>query len=110
MGQGFSVNVGRLAAGSQDVTDLERRCQVVTGDAVGALVSMAGSTGHPGLDSALTVAVDQGAKAFFSMAAVYQHVSVGLTASAGTYTATEQIIAKAARAAVTAGAVLGEHR
>ena len=49
MGQGFSVNARKLAAGSQDVTGLLGRCEAIAADAVQAIVAMGGTAGHAGL-------------------------------------------------------------
>ena len=40
MGQGFSVNARKLAAGSQDVTGLLGRCEAIAADAVQAIAGM----------------------------------------------------------------------
>ena len=93
MGQGFSVNAAKLQEGSQEVGNLQGRCEVIAGDAVDALAGMAGSAGHPALASALTGAAGQGAKAFWAMGAAYGHVSSSLSASAANYTKTDEGIA-----------------
>ncbi len=72
MGQGFSVNLSKLRAGSQDMTGLQGRCENIAGDAVDALAGMAGSAGHAGLASALTSATGQGFRAFVEMGVVYR--------------------------------------
>lgn len=93
MGQGFSVSVAKLRAGSQDVGALLDRCLIIAGDAVDALAGMAGSVDHAGLASALGGAAGQGARMFWAMGATYQHVGSGLAASAETYADTEHGIA-----------------
>jgi hypothetical protein len=97
MSQGFSVNPAKLQAGSQEVGELLERCQAIAAGAIAALSGMADSAGHLGLASALTGAAGQGARTFFGIGSVYQHVSGGLDASADTYASTEQAIAAKAR-------------
>jgi hypothetical protein len=97
VGQGFSVNAAKLQEGSQEVSNLQGRCEVVGGDAVDALAGMAGSAGHPVLASALTGAAGQGLVAFWAVGTAYQHVSNGLNASAETYSNAERAIAVKAR-------------
>ena len=90
MGKGFSVRPGTLAAGSQQVSDLVDRCGTIASDAVQALAAMEGSAGHQPLASALGGAAGTSTRSFLDIGAVYQHVSQSLSASAGTYTSTEQ--------------------
>lgn len=93
VGQGFSVDAAKLQAGSQEVSNLQGRCEIIAEDAVVALAGMAGSAGHPALVSALTGAAGQGLATFWAVGAAYQHVSNGLSASAETYSNAEQAIA-----------------
>jgi hypothetical protein len=93
VGQGFSVSAARLQAGSQEVSNLQSRCDVIAGDAVDTLAGMAASAGHPALASALSGAAGQGVRAFFTMGAAYGHVSSSLAASAANYTSADQAIA-----------------
>lgn len=93
MGQGFSVNAPKLQEGSQEVDNLQGRCEVIAGDAVDALAGMAGSAGHPALASALTGAAEQGLVTFWAVGTAYQHVSKGLSASAETYSNADRAIA-----------------
>ncbi len=93
VGQGFSVNAAKLRVGSQEISNLQGRCEVIAGDAADTLTGMAGSAGHPILASALTGAAGQGVRAFLAMGAAYEHVSSSLTASAENYTSTDQAIA-----------------
>jgi uncharacterized protein YukE len=93
MGAGFSVTPSALQAGSQDVASLQGRCMAVGQDAVGALTAMAGTAGHPGLESALTGAAGRGNKAFTGMWAAYGHCSQGLATSAQTYSSNESALA-----------------
>jgi hypothetical protein len=93
VGQGFSVNAAKLQEGSQEVTNLQNRCEVVAGDAVDALAGMAGSAGHPALASALTGAAGQGLVTLWAVGAAYQHVTKGLSVSAETYSDAERAIA-----------------
>ena len=53
VGQGFSVNAAKLQEGSEQVSGLQGRCEVIAGDAADTLTGMAGSAGHRGLASAL---------------------------------------------------------
>ncbi len=92
MGQGFSVNAAKLREGSQEVGNLQGRCEVIAGDAVDALAGMAASAGHPALASALMGAAGQGSVTFWAVGTAYQHVSNGLSASAATYSNTERVI------------------
>jgi hypothetical protein len=46
VGQGFSVNAAKLQEGSQEVGNLQGRCEVIAGDAVDALAGMAGFGPH----------------------------------------------------------------
>lgn len=100
MGAGFSVRTGPLAAGSQDVAELQGRCLAIAEDAVAALAAMAGSAGHPGLASALSGAAKRGNGAFAGMWAAYRHASQSLAATAATYDRAEQANAAAAQAVV----------
>jgi hypothetical protein len=90
VGEGFSVNAGKLAAGSQDLAGLQSWCAELREGSAGALQGMSGSAGHAGLASALAGAEGRGAKAFVEMAAAYRHVIDGLAASAANYAATER--------------------
>ena len=90
VGQGFSVNAAKLQEGSQEVGNLQDRCEVIAGDAADTLTGMAGSAGHAGLASALSGAAGQGIKAFLVLGAAYGHVSSSLSASATNYTKTDQ--------------------
>lgn len=92
VGHGFSVNAAKLQAGSQEVSNLQGRCEVIAGDAVDTLARMAGSTGHPALASALTGAAGQGARVFYAAGAAYGHVSSSLAASAANYISADQAI------------------
>jgi hypothetical protein len=96
VGQGFSVDVPKLRAGSQEVSNLQGRCEVIAGDAVDSLAGMAGSAGHPALTSALTGAADQGFRTFLAMGAAYGHVSSSLAVSAANYASADQAIASRA--------------
>jgi hypothetical protein len=98
VGQGFSVSAGKLRAGSQDVGALLDRCLLIAEDSVDALAGMADSAGHPGLASALSGAVGQGARTFWAMGTACRHVSASLAASADNYADTEQAVAARARA------------
>jgi len=93
VGQGFSVNAAKLREGSQEVGNLQGRCEVIAGDAVDALAGMASSAGHPVLASALTGAAAQGLVTFWAVGIAYQHVSNGMSVSAETYSDTERAIA-----------------
>jgi len=93
MGQGFSVNAAKLRTGSEQVSDLQSRCELIADDAIDALAGMASLAGHPVLASALTGAAGQGSVTFWAVGAAYQHVSNGLSASAETYSNTERAIA-----------------
>ncbi len=104
MGQGFSVSAGRLREGSQEIGRLRERCLIIAADAVDALAGMAGSAGHAGLVSALGEAEGQEGRTFSALSAAYQHVSVGVAASAETYADTERGIA------AQAGTILGRLR
>jgi hypothetical protein len=94
VGQGFSVNAAKLRSGSEQVSDLQARCEVIAEDAVDALAGMAGSAGHPALASALTGAAGQGLVTFWAVGTAYQHVSSGLNASAETYSSAERAITR----------------
>lgn len=93
VGQGFSVNAAKLQAGSQEVSDLQSRCQLIAEDAIDAVAGMVGSAGHPALASALTGAAGQCMETFWAVGAAYQHVSNGLSASAENYSSTDRAIA-----------------
>jgi hypothetical protein len=96
VGQGFSVNAAKLRTGSEQVSDLQNRCEAIGGDAVDALAEMASLAGHPVLASALIGAAGQGVVTFWAVGAAYQHVTSGLDASAETYSNAERaIVAKA---------------
>jgi hypothetical protein len=43
VGQGFSVNAAKLQAGSQEISNLQGRCEVIAGDAADTLSVMAGN-------------------------------------------------------------------
>jgi hypothetical protein len=89
VGQGFSVDARRLAEGSQDITGLLGRCEAIAADAMQAITGMGGTVGHAGLASALSGAAEQGTKASLDLGTAHRHVYV-LTATASTYTRTEQ--------------------
>jgi hypothetical protein len=93
VGQGFSVNAAKLRTGSEQVSDLEGRCEIIAGEAVDALAGMASLAGHPALASALTGAAGQGLVTFWAVGSAYHHVSNGLNISAETYSSTERAIA-----------------
>ena len=93
MGQGFSVNAAKLQTGSGQVSGLQDRCEIISGDAADSLTAMAGSAGHAGLASALSGAAGQGVRAFWAMGAAYSHVSSSLSASAANYSKADQAIA-----------------
>lgn len=97
MGQGFSVNAAKLRTGSEQVSDLQNRCELIAQDAAGTLASLAGSAGDTALASALGEAAGQGARTFSVMVAAYGHVSSSLGWSAANYGATERTIAAKAR-------------
>jgi hypothetical protein len=90
VGQGFSVNAARLAAGSQDITGLLDRCEAIAADAMQAMTAMVGVAGHAGLTSALGGAAERGAQTFLDLGAAYRHVATGLATSADAYAQTEQ--------------------
>jgi hypothetical protein len=93
VGHGFSVNPAKLQAGSQQVSGLQNRCELIANDAVAALAGMAGSAGHPALASALNGAAGQSMVTFWGVGAAYQHVSDGLANSAANYSSTDRAIA-----------------
>jgi hypothetical protein len=92
VGQGFSVNAAKLRSGSQQVSELQHRCELIAQDAVDALAGMASLAGHQVLASALTGAAGQGLVTFWAVGTAYQHVSNGLSVSAETYSNTERAI------------------
>ena len=92
MGQGFSVNAAKLHSGSQQVTDLQNRCELIAQDAVDTLASLAAAAGNADLASALHTSAWQGTSAYSGMAAVYGHVSSSLAASAANYGNAERAI------------------
>jgi hypothetical protein len=87
---GLSVTTAALRAGSGDVTKLYSRCGMVGGDAVRALAGMAGNAGHPAMESALSQAATKGSMIYVAAGEVYEHISQGLSGSAGTFDSTEQ--------------------
>jgi hypothetical protein len=87
---GFQVKTSELHNGSNEVTALHKRCEIVGGDAVSALAGMAVSAGHPGMKSALSQATSQGTTIYVAAAEVYQHISLGLSGSAQSYDSAEQ--------------------
>jgi hypothetical protein len=93
VGHGFSVSAAKLHSGSQQVSDLQTRCELIAQDAVNTLASLAGSAGQADLASALNGAAGQGTRTFFAVAAAYGHVSTSLGASAANYGNTERAIA-----------------
>jgi hypothetical protein len=92
VGGGFSVDAGKLSAGSQDMNGLRDRCETIAGDAVGALSGMAGAAGHPGLASALSGAAGDGARTFFMIGSAYGHAGTSLTTTAQNYTNSNQSV------------------
>ena len=92
VGQGFSVNAAKLRSGSQQISDLQNRCELIASDAVDALVGMVAMAGHPALASALTGAAGQGLVTFWGVGTAYQHIANGLNASAETYSNAERSI------------------
>jgi hypothetical protein len=93
VGQGFSVNAAKLRTGSEQVSDLQNRCELIAQDAVDTLASLAASAGNADLASALNASAWQGTSTFSAMAAVYGHVSSSLAASAANYGNAEHAIA-----------------
>lgn len=93
VGEGFSVNIAKLRSGSQQVADLQNRCELIAQDAAATLARMAGSAGNAALASALAGAFGQGTRTFSVMAAAYGHVSASLGASAVNYGNTDRAIA-----------------
>ncbi len=92
MGQGFSVDAAKLHSGSQQVTDLQNRCELIAQDAVNTLASLAASAGNADLASALYASARQGTSTFSGMAAAYGHVSSSLAASSANYGNAERTI------------------
>jgi hypothetical protein len=92
VGQGFSVNAAKLHSGSQQVTDLQNRCELIAQDAVDTLASLAASAGDADLASALNTSAGQGARTFSAVAAAYEHVSSSLAISAANYGNAERAI------------------
>jgi hypothetical protein len=90
MSQGFSVRPSGLQAGSQEVADLQSRCQVIAQSVVMTLKAMASSAGHVGLATAFDDAAGKGDRAYTGAWAAYGHTSQGLSASAKNYSGTEQ--------------------
>lgn len=93
MGQGFSVNAAKLRSGSQQVTDLQNRSELIAQDVADTLAGLAGSAGNAGLASALAAAAGQGTRTFLAIAAAYGHVSGSLSSSAENYGTAERAIA-----------------
>jgi hypothetical protein len=93
----LTVKPDSLAAGSQDVTDLQGRCLAIAEDAVASMAAMADSAGHPDLASALTGAAHQGSGMFAGMWSAYGHASTSLWNSAATYAGADDAVARAAR-------------
>jgi len=92
VGQGFSVNAAKLRTGSEQVSDLQNRCELIAQDAVDTLASLAGSAGSADLASALAGAAEQGTRTFSVIAAAYSHVSSSLGSSAANYGTAERAI------------------
>jgi hypothetical protein len=92
VGQGFSVNAAKLRSGSDQISDLQNRCELIAQDAAGTLASLAGSAGSTVLASALAEAAGQGARTFSVIAAAYGHVSSSLGSSAANYGTAERAI------------------
>jgi hypothetical protein len=93
----LTVNPDGLAAGSQDMTELQGQCLAIAEDAVASMAAMAGSAGHPDLASALSGAADRGSGMFAGMWSAYGHASTSLSASATTYASADDAVARAAR-------------
>jgi hypothetical protein len=93
VGQGFSVNAAKLRSGSEQVSDLQNRCELIAQDAVDTLASLAGSVGSTALASALAAAAGQGTRTFSAIVAAYGHVSSSLGSSAANYGTAERTIA-----------------
>jgi hypothetical protein len=87
---GLSFNAEALQAKGSEALSLQQYCLAVAMDVVEAMASMAGSAGHPGLESALTDATGRGNKAFTGMIAAYGHAYQGLTGTAQILGETEQ--------------------
>ena len=92
MGQGFSVNAAKLRSGSEQVSDLQNRCELIAQDAVATLASLGGAAGNADLASALDASAEQGSRTFSAMAAAYGHVSTSLGESAANYGNAEHAI------------------
>ncbi len=93
VGHGFSVNAAKLHAGSEQVSDLQNRCELIAQDVADTLASLAGSAGNTALASALAGATGQGARTFSAIAAAYGHVSSSLGSSAANYGSAERATA-----------------
>jgi hypothetical protein len=91
MSQGFTVNVGALSAGGQDVAGLLSSVRSAASDVTAAISGMAGSaSGHAGLASALSSVAESSAQTFLELGAAYQHVGASLAATASTYAQAER--------------------
>lgn len=93
VGQGFSVNAAKLRSGSQQVSDLQNRCELIAQDVAGTLASLVGPAGNADLASALAGAAGQGTRTFLAITAAYGHVSSSLSSSAENYGTAEHAIA-----------------
>lgn len=91
MGQGFTITTSALSDGGRQAADLASSVESAASEVTRAIGGMAGSaSGHAGLASALTSTANSGAQAFDRLRAAYQHVSEGLTATAGSYDRAER--------------------
>lgn len=93
VGQGFSVNAAKLRTGSEQVSGLQNRCELIAQDAADTLTSLAGSAGSTALATALAEAAGQGTRTFSVIVAAYGHVSSSLGSSAANYGTAERAIA-----------------
>jgi hypothetical protein len=88
----LKVTPSELQGGSEDVADLQIRCQVLAEYIVSTLNGMAGSAGHASLVSALNDAAAKGSRGYSGAWAAYRKAGVGLAGSAQAYSAAEQTI------------------
>jgi hypothetical protein len=96
--QGFTVKPSGLDAGSQDMSGLQARCQLIAEYAMATLTAMAGSAGHAGLASALDGATGKSRRWYTGAWAAYGHASQGLATSSKTYASADQGVANQATA------------
>lgn len=94
MASGLKVTPSKVQNGSQDMQYLQGQGSAVADYALNALATMAGSVGHPALESALNEAASRGRTSFMGMLAAYGHAGDSLIGAGQIYSGAEDWISQ----------------